>query len=484
MLFKRFYDEKLAQASYLIGCGATGEALVVDPNRDVEQYLKAAEVEGLTITHVTETHIHADFVSGARELAQRAAARLYLSDAGGGDWRYRYAADAGAVLLKDGSSFQVGNILVDALHTPGHTPEHLSFLITDRATTDQPVGVLTGDFVFVGDLGRPDLLEKVAGVRGTMESGARQLFQSVQRFKALPQHLQIWPGHGAGSACGKALGAMPQSTLGYERLVNWGFNIQDESEFVQAVLAGQPEPPKYFADMKRINRDGPRSLGGFRRPPRSSLPQLDELLRIRAMIVDTRPADEYGRAHVPGMINIPLTKAFTTWAGWLVPYDTDFYLIIRDECSHCLDEAVKDLAMIGLDQLAGYFGSEVVEAWETSGRKTGSISKTNDAELERLLAEDHLTVVDVRGRTEWDAGHLPGARHIPLGYLIERLDEIDQGVPVAVHCQGGARSAIAASLLQAHGFKQVLDLHGGYAAWIAAGRPTEQAGQLAMPALA
>ena len=214
MFFKRFYDDGLAQASYLIGCESTGEAVVVDPNRDIGQYVAAATADKLRITHVTETHIHADFVSGSRELADRADAKLLLSGEGGRDWQYAFAAQSHAQLLNDGDSFTVGRVRIDVIHTPGHTPEHLAFLVTDLASSDKPTGLLSGDFVFVGDVGRPDLLERAAKKVGTMEAAAHQLFRSIQRFRELPDYLQLWPGHGAGSACGKSLGAMPQSTVG------------------------------------------------------------------------------------------------------------------------------------------------------------------------------------------------------------------------------------------------------------------------------
>ena len=230
--FEYFYDEKLAQASYLVGCVATGEALVVDPARNVTPYLREAEKEGLRITHVTETHIHADFVSGSRELAAATGATIYLSDMGDADWKYAYADDPSVILVRDGDSWKVGNIKVEVLHTPGHTPEHIAFMITDTAGADRPMGVFTGDFLFVGDVGRPDLLEEAAGYKGTKEVGARQQFQTVERFKALPDYLQIWPGHGAGSACGKALGAIPSTTLGYEKLFNPAFQFGQENAFV------------------------------------------------------------------------------------------------------------------------------------------------------------------------------------------------------------------------------------------------------------
>lgn len=479
MILQRFYDDKLAQTSYLIGCAATGEGLIIDPNRDVDQYVRATEAEGLEITHVAETHIHADFVSGARELAERTGARLHLSDEGDADWKYAFAADYGAVLLRDGDSFRVGNIRIDVMHTPGHTPEHISFLVTDRAAADRPIGIVTGDFVFVGDVGRPDLLEKAAKMEGTMEAGARTLFRSLQRFKELPDYLQIWPGHGAGSACGKGLSAIPHSTVGYERLFNWGLATDDEEEFVRGVLTGQPEPPKYFAEMKRINKEGPRVLGGLRRPQRFSEGKLEAVLDDDGLVIDTRHPAEFAREHIPGTINIPLNRGFTTWAGWLIPYDRDFHLILDDACTHCVEEAARDLAMIGLDGLVGYFGVQVVDGWKREGRDVGSIGKITADELTDELAAGRVNVVDVRGATEWDAEHIPGAPNVFVGTLLEHLDEIPRGRPVVVHCQTGARSAIAASLLKANGFEEVIDMPGGFAEWKAGDRPTEAAAETA-----
>ncbi|MGH7464133.1 MAG: MBL fold metallo-hydrolase [Longimicrobiales bacterium] len=485
MIVTRLYNEKLAQASYLVGCAATGGAVVVDPCRDADEYMRVAEREGVKITHVTETHIHADFVSGARELAARTGARLYLSDEGDVSWKYAFANEDDAVLLKDGDIFMVGNVKVRAMHTPGHTPEHLAFVVTDTAAADRPMGVFTGDFIFVGDVGRPDLLEKAAGVTGTMEAAARTLFHSVQRFKReLADYVQIWPGHGAGSACGKSLGAVPQSTLGYERLFNWGLATENEDEFVQAVLAGQPEPPKYFAEMKRINRQGPRVLGGMPLPSRIPDVRLGELLDRDAMIIDTRSADLFAAGHVPGTISIPLNRSFSTWAGWLTPYDREFYLIVDDECEHCLEEAVGDLTMIGLDRVAGYFGVDAIHAWSTHARPLQSVAMTTTLELAAKVASGSVFVLDVRGRSEWEAGHLPGVKssnggtgvHIPVGYLTDRLDEIPRDRPVLVHCQSGSRSAIAASLLQAHGFSNVVNVPGGFSEWQAAGHPIEREG--------
>jgi hydroxyacylglutathione hydrolase len=472
MFFQRFYDTKLAQASYLIGCQQTGEAVVVDPNRDAEQYMTAAEAEGLRITHVTETHIHADFVSGARELAARTGAQLLLSDEGTADWKYAFAAEAGARLLKDGDTFTVGNVRIEVLHTPGHTPEHLSFLVTDGASGAGPWGILTGDFVFVGDVGRPDLLERAAGYVNTMEAGARTLFRSLERFRTLPDHLQVWPGHGAGSACGKSLGALASSTLGYERLANWGLAITNEQEFVRMVLAGQPEPPRYFAEMKRINKEGPRLLGGFHAPPHLPPQSLGGLLARGEIVVDTRPTAKFAAGHVPGTINIPLDAGFTTWAGWLLPYDRDIYLLLDGSCPRCAAAAVHDLATIGLDRVAGAFAEDAVAAWAEAGGTLGTITQVTPTDVAALLERDAVTVVDVRGRAEWDAGHLPGAQHVPLGYLADRAAELSLDGPIVLHCQGGARSSIGASVLLARGVTNVMNMAGGYAAWHRAGLPT------------
>jgi hydroxyacylglutathione hydrolase len=469
MIIKYFYDDGLAQASYLVGCAQTGEALVVDPNRDIQQYLDVASAEDLRITHVTETHIHADFVSGLCELVARTGARAYLSDEGGADWSYAFADSIDAVLLRDGSEFMVGNIRIHTLHTPGHTPEHVCFMITDTAGADLPMGIFTGDFVFVGDVGRPDLLEKAAGLSGTMEAGARQLFASLQRFREHPDWLQLWPGHGAGSACGKSLGAVPSTTLGYEKLFNAAFGITDEDEFVHSILAGQPEPPKYFAQMKRINREGPRVLGERPQPARLPDDALATVVRDGAVVIDTRRWADYRRGFLRGTINVPLNRSFTTWAGWLIPYDTDFYLIVDEGSASAVDDAVRDLVMIGLDRIAGHFGADAVAV---SG-PLETLSEVTPADLQRMMNEGDVALLDVRGRSEWEAGHVPGVPNIPLGHLTDRLDEVPAGRPLVVHCQAGSRSAIAASLLAAHGIGPVVNLAGGYDGLSAGSAPVE-----------
>ncbi len=473
MFVRRFFEPGLAQASYLIGCQSAREALVIDANRDLAQYVEAAAAEGLRIAHVTETHIHADYLSGSRELAAQTGATVYLSGEGGPDWTYGFARDAGATVVGSGDRITVGRIQIDVQHTPGHTPEHLTFLVTDAAAATEPIAAVTGDFIFVGDVGRPDLLERAAKVSGTMEASARTLFQSLRQFLSRPDWLQIWPGHGAGSACGKGISAIPQSTLGYERRFNWAFQIDREDEFVAAVLAGQPEPPKYFAVMKRINRDGPAILNGFGRPERRDAAGLAAALASGAIVIDLRPAREFAVAHVPGTLSIPLDGGFANWAGWLVPYTTDIYLVADAGGPRTIDAAVRELALIGLDRVAGWFEAGAIDDWAAAGRGLGSVPQVTAADLKEALAHDAVTLVDVRNRNEWTDGHIPGARHIPLGYLADRLGEIPRARPIVVQCASGVRSAIGASLLRARGVDRVANLTGGITAWRKAGLPTE-----------
>jgi hydroxyacylglutathione hydrolase len=315
MLFRRFYDDGLAQASYLIGCQRSGDAIVVDPNMDIDTYLRAAARDGVTIRHVTETHIHADFASGIRELAAVTGSTIHLSDEGGEGWQYAIRGEPGMNTLHDGDRITIGNVHLDVLHTPGHTPEHITFMVTDGARNDAPVGALTGDFVFVGDVGRPDLLERAAGQAGTMRSAAAILYRSIQRFKQSPDYLQIWPGHGAGSACGKAMSAAAQSTLGYEKIANWAFEPMSEDEFTDRVLEGQPTAPPYFGAMKARNRDAKlvqkSSAPSAHAIPRKVEPEaLNELLAgsTPLFVLDVRNPDEWSRGHLAAATLIPLPQ--------------------------------------------------------------------------------------------------------------------------------------------------------------------------------
>ncbi len=461
MFVKRFFEPSIAQASYLIGCQKTGEAIVIDANRDVDQYIEAAAQEGLRITQLTETHIHADFVSGSRELAHRTGASLCLSDEGDTDWKYQFEHDR---KLKDGDRIGIGNVRVDVLHTPGHTPEHLTLLITDGAVADKPIAAVTGDFVFVGDVGRPDLLERAANMAGTMEKGAKTLFRSLQAFAKYDDWLQIWPGHGAGSSCGKGISSIPSSTLGYEKRFNWAFTAKSEAEFVKTVLEGQPEPPKYFAKMKRVNKEGPAMLGGFDVPAKLPDAKLADLIARNVLVIDTRPAADYAAQHTLGTINMPFTSSFVTWAGWLVQSEEVYLIVDADTAAARLEELSRSLALIGIDRITGYFAPSAV-----TGRAT--IAQVTPHDLRSRL--DEVTVIDVRSASEWNDGHVPGAVHIPLGYLGDRTNDIPASKPVVVQCQSGGRSAIAASILERAGFANVANLTGGLTAWAAAGLPID-----------
>jgi hydroxyacylglutathione hydrolase len=472
MLFRRFYDDNLAQASYMIGCEKTREAILVDPNTDVGLYVRAAGADRLRIAHVTETHIHADFVSGARSLAAITGATLHLSGEGAGSWSYSSDALKKASVLRDGDELRVGRVRFTARHTPGHTPEHMTFLVADIERGDEPVGALTGDFVFVGDVGRPDLLERAAGEKGTMEQSARQLYRSLQEFRAQPDHLQLWPGHGAGSACGKSLGAMPQSTLGYEKLFNWAFADLSEEEFVSRVLTDQPVPPRYFAVMKRVNRAVERAQDT---PPPSYLgfDELDEALAAKEIVLDCRPGEKFAAGHAPGALSVPLGKSFLNWAGALVPEDRDFYLLTEAESDDAVKSMLHDLCKIGLTRVRGVFRSDALQDWKSRRGALEQIPQLDVVSLEKVAGTNDRQVIDVRSPEEWAKGHLPGAIHIPLAALPDRLADLDRDEPVVLHCQGGGRSSIAAAFLQSQGIKNVSNLAGGYDAWTKQGFPTE-----------
>ncbi|WP_203363423.1 MBL fold metallo-hydrolase [Bacillus sp. REN10] len=460
MLLRYFYDEKLAHASYLVGCQKTGESVVIDASRDIEQYVEVAKKEGLRLTAAAETHIHADFVAGSREIADRFGAKLYVSDEGDENWKYQNLENIDHQLLKDGDQFKIGNLTLEVMHTPGHTPESISFILTDNGGgADRPMGIFTGDFVFVGDVGRPDLLEKAAGYEGTADVGAKQMFVSLERFKLLPDYLQVWPAHGAGSACGKALGAIPSSTVGYEKMFNWALQFNDEAAFVKALLDGQPEPPKYFAVMKRVNKVGPALFKDLQVPVEATDASALHGWLENDMVIDTRPASEFAERHIPGTINIPFNKSFTNWAGWLVNYEAPLYLLMEEGN---LPDILKALRSIGIDNTAGYMN---VQAALSQATELESYENIEPVAIKEAVEKGEITVLDVRNQTEWDEGHISGAIHVMLGTLPDRLDEVPNERPILVQCAAGGRSAIAASVLQAKGIKNVTNLLGGYSRW-------------------
>ncbi|MGB6777921.1 MAG: rhodanese-like domain-containing protein [Planococcus citreus] len=470
MLLRYFYDEKLAHASYVVGCQKTGEAVVVDPMRDITAYEELAKKEKLNFVGALETHIHADFVSGSRELNDRFGTKLYVSDEGDADWKYQNLDGISHQLLKDGDQFKIGNLVFDVMHTPGHTPESISFLLTDKGgSADKPMGIFTGDFVFVGDVGRPDLLEKAAGIQGTSDSGAASMFKSIERFKALPDYLQVWPAHGAGSACGKALGAVPSTTVGYEKAFNWAMQFDDEASFKKALLEGQPEPPYYFAVMKSVNKVGQKLIKDLPELKEiTSAADIEALLAEGKQVLDMRPADAYSKGHIQGTINIPFNNSFTNWAGWVVDYNKPLYLLLDTEV---LDEALVALRSVGIDEVYGFAEAETVLA---QADNLASYENVSPSEANEMVEKGKAYVLDVRNQTEFDEGHIDNAEHIMVGTLKNRLDEVDTDKTIIVQCQAGARSAIAASVLKANGIDNLVNMTGGYSKWQQEVAPVKQ----------
>lgn len=474
MFFRQIFDPELAQYAYLIGCQRTGEALVIDPERDIDRYVRIARKEGLRIVAATETHIHADFLSGLREFAEQHGVKLYLSDEGDEDWKYNWAEASkyDVHFLRDNDEFMIGNIRIQALHTPGHTPEHMSFLITDMGGgANEPIGIASGDFVFVGDLGRPDLLETAAGVSGAREPAARRLFASTRRFLALDDHIQVWPGHGAGSACGKALGAVPMSTVGYERKFNAALGLDSESGFVSSILDGQPEPPLYFARMKDLNKNGVPILGELPRPEVRSVAELAAHgSREGAVIVDTR-ADRaaFMDGHIPGSLHAPLGINFPMIVGSYVDPATDIYLIID---SADVDLAVRTLVRIGYDRIVGIASpSALAESKST----TAVIPRVNFTDVPAEVDQTRWTILDVRGAAEFSGAHVPGALNVAYTRLASRLDEIPRDKPVLAYCRSGNRASAAAALLARAGLDVTL-VDGPFASWAGLRPAPEPAG--------
>ncbi|QHS58901.1 MBL fold metallo-hydrolase [Chitinophaga agri] len=463
MYFQHIYDKSLAQGSYFIGCQAAGVAAVIDPKRDVDTYLEIAAQQNMQITHILETHIHADFLTGSRELAVLTGAKMYLSDEGGPDWQYAFDH----VGVKEGSVITLGNLEFRVLHTPGHTPESISFLLTDKPATDRPVMLFTGDFVFVGDIGRPDLLEKAAGIKGTQEPGAHQMFASLKKFRALPPYIQVWPGHGAGSACGKALGSVPSTTTGYELERNWAFGYEDDEQgFVQYLLADQPEPPRYFAMMKKLNKtDRPLLTHVPVLKPLGST-ELQTALDNGYKLIDTRDKTDFAAGYIPGSINIQHNNSFNTWAGWFLDYSTPFVLL-ADPAE--LDEITRKLMRIGLDNIYGYIPD--VKVWQDTGGTLEKGTVISIDEFKQLYQHDAIQLVDLRGEAEYKAGHIKGAQHLFIGTLPEHSHLISKDRTVVIHCQGGDRAAIAYSLLARKGYKNILNFSGGMNKWIQAQNP-------------
>ena len=469
MFFQHVYDKSLAQGSYFIGCQKKGVAIIIDAKRDVDTYLEIAKQNNMKITHVTETHIHADFLSGTRELAAITGAEMFLSDEGGEDWLYEFNHTG----LRDGSVITVGNLTLEVIHTPGHTPESISFLLTDKPASPEPVMLFTGDFVFVGDIGRPDLLEKAAGIAGTTQASAIQMFDSIQKFDALPDYLQVWPGHGAGSACGKALGAVPSTTVGYEKIRNWALQHENDQEgFVKYLLEDQPEPPKYFAMMKHLNK--------VDRPLVTSVPKVKKLtgeelktaMSHGVKLIDARNKVDFAAGFIPDSINIQGNNAFATWMGWFIDYQESFIVVASDDQ---IEDLTRKLMRIGLDNILGYI-SDV----SSVGVELQQADIIEIDEFKTYLTRDDVQVIDLRNSAEYKAGHIEGVPQVFIGTLPQNLDKISKEKPLVVHCQSGDRATIGYSLLKKFGFKNVKNFSGSMNEWVKLGNPVVTESEFAM----
>jgi glyoxylase-like metal-dependent hydrolase (beta-lactamase superfamily II)/rhodanese-related sulfurtransferase len=449
MYFKQFYLGCLAHASYMIG--SDGEAAVVDPRRDVDSYIEEARAQGLEIRHIIETHLHADFVSGHRELAHRTGAKIYFGAKAGAKFEH--------VPVREGDEIRMGHVLLRFLETPGHTPESVSILVIDRAVSDVPKAVLTGDTLFIGDVGRPDLL----GATMTAQELAGMLYDSLHgKLLTLPDSVEVYPAHGAGSLCGRNISSETSSTIGQQRQFNYALKPMPKEDFVRMMTTDLPEAPRYFARDVAINRGGASELGELPEPAPLEARDVEALQRKGAIVLDTRPAAQYGAAHVPGSLHIGLSGQFASWAGALVSPQAPILLVAEDE--EQVREARVRLARVGIENVAGYLAGGILE-WDRAGLPLATMEQINVGELDERLREGGVRVVDVRRPGEWKSGHIGGAVHRPLNALAESAGALSKDEPLVIVCAGGYRSSIATSVLERQGFTRITNVVGGMAAW-------------------
>ena len=455
MFFKQFYLGCLAHASYLIG--SEGEAAVVDPQRDVDEYLNEAAAQGLQIKYVIETHLHADFVSGHQEIAARTGAQIVFGAQAGVAFEHRP--------VRDGEEIRMGNVTLRFLETPGHTPEGICILVT---ADDEPSKLLTGDTLFIGDVGRPDL----AGGKGyTPQLMAEMMYDSLHgKLLQLPDAVEVYPAHGAGSMCGKNMSKETSSTIGEQRKFNYALQPMSKDQFVHMMTADLPEAPSYFPRDAEINRSGARELSELQ-PPKALTPH--QVLELRDhILLDVRSAADFGAAHVPGSMNIGLGGQFAMWAGSLIPLSAS--IVIIADTSAQVDESVVRLARVGIEGVKGYLDGGV-QSWRDAGLPVDAIEQVSVSQLKEQLANSDLQIVDVRRPGEYVNGHVPRALNAPLASLDKSLGPLplQKDKLTAVICAGGYRSSAAASLLRQQGFSNLLNVTGGTGAWVNAGYPVE-----------
>lgn len=465
MLFHQRFVPGLAIASYIIGDEKSGEAAVIDPTRDVGDFIAFARDHDLHIRHIIETHVHADFVCGSRELKARLndEPTINCSSYGGEDWSQPYADQ----YVNEGDTIAMGDVRFGLQHTPGHTPEHIAVTLFDTSRSSETPWVLfSGDFLFVGDVGRPDLLGEAA-----RQELAHQLYESVfQRLDKLPDITEVYPAHGAGSLCGKAIGSRRSSTVGFERRYNPSLQEKPEEQWVKDLLDEMPLSPPYFKRMKQVNRDGPEIIGAeLPGRKRWRAQQVYERVCEQCLIVDVRSKESFAAAHIPGAINIPFGQNLPTWAGWVLPYDRPILLIAEEPTQ--VEQVVTHLLRVGFDDVQGSLDGGI-NAWETSGFSLARLNTMSVHDLnKRRQTEKRLTVLDVRTEREWNDGHIDGAIHVHGGTLQDRVQDIPQDQPVAVVCGSGYRASIASSFLKREGFEDVSNVIGGMSAWKSAELP-------------
>lgn len=449
MIVKRFFTPELAQVAYAVG--DAGKVAIIDPRRDVDIYTEWADVTDNEIVAVLETHVHADFVSGSLELASRTGAPIYASRLGEQEFDH--------VPVEDGMTLDIGTVQLTAIHTPGHTPEHIAWKAEDSSAPDAKPLLFSGDALFVGDVGRPDLLGQ-----GRTQELVDSLYETVSSiFKTLPDDMIVYPDHTAGSSCGKNIGSEPYTTIGNEKAMNYAFKPDSREAFADAVMRDMPEPPAYYPVMKKVNKQGAVPLDTLGRMQRLTADQLQDQIASGAMVIDTRSQKEFAAGHIPGSVFVGVGSSFSTWMGWLAPYDRDLALIANDE--EQAQEALTMLHRIGLDRVAGYHAG--VESWRQSGRSLASLEVASAEEVMREQnSGEKPMVLDVRSESEYDSGHIDGAEHQFLGKIAQGdLPALDRSEEVTVVCGAGYRSTVAASLMMANGFKDVRNIAGGMEAW-------------------